>query len=149
MRLDPGDILVGFSDGLIENRSRGITQGLDLLLDVARTASARGDTRSDSGGERAGKPARRHPSDGARGETRGRPEGREGREGERGLEKLLSSILERLLDGQDRDDDVTILGVRIAEPRGDVPGSAAHRTGPPPIQPDRRYGSGRAPRRRV
>jgi serine phosphatase RsbU (regulator of sigma subunit) len=78
MRLGPGDVLVGFSDGLIENRARGIGQGLDLILDVARSDAAR----SAMGG--AG-----------------------------GLESLLSSILERLLDGQDRDDDVTILGVRI------------------------------------
>jgi serine phosphatase RsbU (regulator of sigma subunit) len=75
MRLDPGDTLVGFSDGLIENRARGIDQGLELILDVARTAPA-------------------------------------------GLEPLLTSILERLLDGQDRDDDVTILGVRIVERGG-------------------------------
>ncbi|GAA4960123.1 hypothetical protein GCM10023205_24130 [Yinghuangia aomiensis] len=118
MRLDPGDILVGFSDGLIENRSRGITQGLDLLLDVARTASARGDTRSDSRGGAPGNPqsgTRATRPEGKRGDD---PRGEKGERGERGLEKLLSSILERLLDGQDRDDDVTILGVRIAEPPG-------------------------------
>ncbi|NUU26226.1 MAG: SpoIIE family protein phosphatase [Streptomycetaceae bacterium] len=74
MRLDPGDILVGFSDGLIENRARGIDQGLELILEVARTAPG-------------------------------------------GLEALLTSILQRLLEGQDRDDDVTLLGVRIAESR--------------------------------
>ncbi len=83
MRLGPGDVLVGFSDGLIENRARGIGQGLDLILEVARSDA----TRSAMGG--AG-----------------------------GLEPLLSSILERLLDGQDRDDDVTILGVRIAGSQG-------------------------------
>lgn len=81
MRLDRGDILVGFSDGLIENRARGIDQGLELLLDVAR---------SGTGG------------------------------GSGGLEPLLGSILERLLEGQDRDDDVTILGVRMLGPGGDV-----------------------------
>ncbi|MDI2128677.1 SpoIIE family protein phosphatase [Yinghuangia seranimata] len=75
MRLDPGDILVGFSDGLIENRARGIDEGLEQMLEVARNATG-------------------------------------------GLESLLSSILERLLDGQDRDDDVTILGVRIVESQG-------------------------------
>lgn len=107
MRLDPGDILVGFSDGLIENRSRGITQGLDLLLEVARAASARGDDRGATRGNPHG--------GGKRGDD---PRGEKGERGERGLEKLLSSILERLLDGQDRDDDVTILGVRIAEPPG-------------------------------
>ncbi|WTW97803.1 SpoIIE family protein phosphatase [Streptomycetaceae bacterium NBC_01309] len=83
MRLGPGDVLVGFSDGLIENRARGISQGLDLILDVARSDA----TRAAMGG--AG-----------------------------GLEALLSSILERLLDGQDRDDDVTILGVRIVGSQG-------------------------------
>ncbi|MEU8139787.1 SpoIIE family protein phosphatase [Streptodolium elevatio] len=83
MRLGPGDVLVGFSDGLIENRARGIGQGLDLILDVARSDA----TRVAMGGVG-------------------------------GLEPLLSSILERLLDGQDRDDDVTILGVRIVGPPG-------------------------------
>jgi serine phosphatase RsbU (regulator of sigma subunit) len=30
--LAPGDLLLGYSDGLIETRARGITQGLDLLV---------------------------------------------------------------------------------------------------------------------
>ncbi|MYW01669.1 SpoIIE family protein phosphatase [Streptomyces sp. SID3343] len=70
VRLDPGDILIGFSDGLVETRIRGINEGLDLLLEVARGANE-------------------------------------------GLEPLLTGILDGLLGGCDRDDDVTLLGVRI------------------------------------
>ncbi|MGW1994608.1 SpoIIE family protein phosphatase [Embleya sp. NPDC001921] len=74
IRLDPGDILIGFSDGLVETRGRGIDEGLDDLVEVARGANG-------------------------------------------GLEALLTSILDGLLGDRDRDDDVTILGVRIT---GDV-----------------------------
>ncbi|WP_406281527.1 SpoIIE family protein phosphatase [Embleya sp. NBC_00896] len=70
IRLDPGDILIGFSDGLVETRGRGIDEGLDHLVDIARGGAG-------------------------------------------GLEPLLTSILDGLLGGRDRDDDVTILGVRI------------------------------------
>jgi len=70
IRLDPGDTLIGFSDGLVETRGRGIDEGLDLLLDVAKGAHD-------------------------------------------GLESLLTCVLDGLLGARDRDDDVTILGVRI------------------------------------
>ncbi|MYS80460.1 SpoIIE family protein phosphatase [Embleya scabrispora] len=70
IRLDPGDILIGFSDGLVETRGRGIDEGLDDLVEIARGANE-------------------------------------------GLEALLTDILEGLLGDRDRDDDVTILGVRI------------------------------------
>jgi serine/threonine-protein kinase RsbW len=34
-RLDPGETIVLYTDGLVEDRARGISAGLDLLLDVA------------------------------------------------------------------------------------------------------------------
>jgi serine/threonine-protein kinase RsbW len=34
-RLEPGDTIVLYTDGLVERRTRGITTGLDLLLEVA------------------------------------------------------------------------------------------------------------------
>ena len=70
IRLDPGDTLIGLSDGLVETRGRGIDKGLDLLLDVAKGSHD-------------------------------------------GLEGLLTCVLDGLLGARDRDDDVTILGVRI------------------------------------
>ncbi|MEU0935674.1 SpoIIE family protein phosphatase [Embleya sp. NPDC005971] len=70
IRLDPGDILIGFSDGLVETRGRGLDEGLDDLVEIARGPNE-------------------------------------------GLEALLTDILEGLLGDRDRDDDVTILGVRI------------------------------------
>ncbi|MFI6583952.1 SpoIIE family protein phosphatase [Embleya sp. NPDC050493] len=70
IRLDPGDILIGFSDGLVETRGRGLDEGLADLVEIARGTNE-------------------------------------------GLEALLTDILEGLLGDRDRDDDVTILGVRI------------------------------------
>ncbi|GCD99960.1 SpoIIE family protein phosphatase [Embleya hyalina] len=70
VRLDPGDILIGFSDGLVETRGRGIDEGLDDLVEMARGANE-------------------------------------------GLEPLLTAILDGLIGDRGRDDDVTILGVRI------------------------------------
>ncbi|WP_055586805.1 SpoIIE family protein phosphatase [Streptacidiphilus griseoplanus] len=87
VRLDPGDIVVGFSDGLVETRTRGLQQGLDLLLELA-----------------GGRPA-----------------------GDGGLQALLGTLVSGMLAGQERNDDVTVLGVRIAAaeagPRG--PSSAS------------------------
>jgi hypothetical protein len=73
IRLDPGDTLIGFSDGLVETRGRGIDEGLDLLLEVARGAHD-------------------------------------------GLDSLLAGVLDGLLGSRDRDDDVTLLGMRITGP---------------------------------
>lgn len=38
-RLEPGDVIVLYSDGLVERRTEGISAGIDALLDVTRTAS--------------------------------------------------------------------------------------------------------------
>jgi serine phosphatase RsbU (regulator of sigma subunit) len=69
--LQPGDTLIGFSDGLVENHARGFDDGLAVLLEAAR-----------------------------------------GRSGE-GLEALLGWLVDRLLEDQRRDDDVTVLALRI------------------------------------
>ncbi|WP_162824332.1 SpoIIE family protein phosphatase [Peterkaempfera bronchialis] len=89
VRLDPGDILVAFSDGLVETRTRGLQHGLDRLLEVA-----------------AGRPA----ADDA-------------------LQVLLGRVVDGMLVGQERNDDVTVLGVRITD-AGAVPGGSA--AGPDP-----------------
>jgi serine phosphatase RsbU (regulator of sigma subunit) len=75
VRLDPGDIVVGFSDGLVETRTRGLQQGLDRLLEVAA-------------GSRTGSGA---------------------------LDALLGTVVDGMLAGQERNDDVTVLGVRITD----------------------------------
>jgi serine phosphatase RsbU (regulator of sigma subunit) len=41
--LAPGDILVGFSDGLVERRDRSLDEGFALLLEAAGAAPSRGD----------------------------------------------------------------------------------------------------------
>jgi PAS domain S-box-containing protein len=71
VQLNPGDTLVGYTDGLIENRERSIDDGLAALLVAARQAA----------GEE--------------------------------LESLVDHLLTRLLEGQHRDDDVTLLAVRL------------------------------------
>lgn len=75
VRLDPGDIVIGFSDGLVETRTRGLQQGLDRLLEVAA-------------GSRSGSGA---------------------------LDALLGTVVDGMLADQERNDDVTVLGVRIAD----------------------------------
>ncbi|MFJ6216297.1 SpoIIE family protein phosphatase [Streptomyces sp. NPDC092296] len=82
VRLAPGDVVVGFSDGLVETRTRGLQQGLDQLLEVAR-----------------GRPA----AVGA-------------------LDALLGTVVAGMLAGQERNDDVTVLGVRITAAAGPDPG---------------------------
>ncbi len=74
LRLAAGDLVLGFSDGLVENRRRGLGEGLDTLLTVAR---------------------------GHRG----------------GLDDLLDLVVDRLLAGQERDDDMTVIGFRLTAPR--------------------------------
>jgi len=71
VRLNPGDTLIGYTDGLVENRERPIDDGLAALLGAAREAA--GDD----------------------------------------LESLCDHLLTRLLEGQHRDDDVTLLAVRL------------------------------------
>jgi len=71
LRLNPGDTLVGYTDGLIENRERSIGDGLATLVAAAREAA------SDS------------------------------------IESFCEHLLARLLEGQHRDDDVTLLAVRL------------------------------------
>ncbi|WP_377269060.1 SpoIIE family protein phosphatase [Peterkaempfera sp. SMS 1(5)a] len=85
VRLDPGDIVVGFSDGLVETRTRGLQQGLDLLLELA-------------GG---------------------------GTVGDGGLQALLGTLVTGMLAGQERNDDVTVLGVRIAAAEAGLHGSSS------------------------
>ncbi len=71
VRLDRGDTLIGFSDGLVENHARGLDAGLTVLLEAAR-----------------------------------------GRAGD-DPDELLERLLARLLEGQLRDDDVTMLALRM------------------------------------
>ncbi|MGH3344341.1 MAG: SpoIIE family protein phosphatase [Carbonactinosporaceae bacterium] len=68
--LQSGDTLVAFSDGLVENRTRGLDKGLELLVDTVR----------------------------------GHQEG---------VDTLLDRIVIGMLEGQDYNDDVTVLGLRF------------------------------------
>jgi hypothetical protein len=70
-QLRPGDTLVGFSDGLVENHARGLAEGLERLVEAAR--------------------------------GRGRDE----------LESLVTRLVGHLLANQERDDDVTVLALRL------------------------------------
>jgi PAS domain S-box-containing protein len=80
LRISPGDVLVGFSDGLVENRGRPVGDGLDAVItELTRPG--------DSGCD---------PKPG-------------------GLDALLERLLARLLAGQQRDDDVTLLGLRMTQ----------------------------------
>jgi len=68
--LTVGDIFLGYSDGLVETRERGLTEGFELLLaEVAREPS-------------------------------------------RPLDRLVDDVVARMLAGQRRRDDVTLLGLR-------------------------------------
>jgi PAS domain S-box-containing protein len=80
--IGPGDVVVGFSDGLVENHRRGLTEGLAALLEVAR-----------------------------------------GHQGS--LDELLDLLLERLLAGQERTDDVTLLGFRLTAEGPGAPSGVA------------------------
>lgn len=77
-----GDLVVGFSDGLVENHQRGLTEGLAALVEVAR-----------------------------------------GHQGS--LDELLDLLLERLLAGQERSDDVTLLGFQLFGGELDPPSAPA------------------------
>jgi PAS domain S-box-containing protein len=80
-RLPPGTTAVLYSDGLVENRKRGLDVGLDELVAVAGQAPA----------EVAEDPA-----------------------------QLLDYLVERMLEGYEQDDDVTVLVLHIPH-RDDVP----------------------------
>jgi serine phosphatase RsbU (regulator of sigma subunit) len=80
-RLPPGTTAVLYSDGLVENRKRGLDTGLDELVAVAAQAPA----------EVAEDPA-----------------------------QLLDYLVERMLEGYEQDDDVTVLVLHIPH-RDDVP----------------------------
>jgi PAS domain S-box-containing protein len=80
-RLPPGNTAVLYSDGLVENRKRGLDAGLDELVAVAGQAPA----------EVLADPSR-----------------------------LLGYLVERMLNGYEQDDDVTVLVLHIPR-RGEVP----------------------------
>jgi PAS domain S-box-containing protein len=94
-RLPPGHTAVLYSDGLVENRRRGLDAGLDELVAVAAQA----------------------PADGLENPAR-----------------LLEYLVERMLNGYEQDDDVTVLVVHsprrdARKPAGRVGGAQAARKG--------------------
>jgi PAS domain S-box-containing protein len=74
--LRPGNIAVLYSDGLVENRKRGLDVGLDELVTVAGQAPP--EIVADSG-------------------------------------RLIGYLVDRMLDGYEQDDDVTVLALRMPE----------------------------------
>lgn len=99
--LGPGDLLVAFTDGLVESREHPLSEGLDR---VQRSLDALLGT--------ADRPGLGVPSavrDGAAGQHGARLHGP-------GLQGTVDALVEALVAGRARRDDVTVLALRVAPP---------------------------------